>query len=386
MLAYPSDFPPGGTFLPPSSPPNAVLRRTALNGVHREMGARMVAFAGWEMPIEYSGIVAEHLAVRTRVGIFDVSHMGEIEVEGEGALPLLQKVTCNDVSRLRVNQAQYSGLLNERGGMVDDLLIHKFSDQYYFLCVNAARREVDFDWIGRYNDTGARVRNTSDEYTQLALQGPRSGAVLQPLASVDLAGLKSYWFARGNVCGVECLVARTGYTGEDGFEVYLPAEESGKIWRQVLEAGRKEGILPCGLGARNTLRLEAGMLLYGHDMNEDTTPLEANLQTICKLDKGPFLGREILLRQRQEGTPRRLAGFEMRDRAIARDEAPVWVKQQRAGTVTSGSYAPFLKRNLGLALIPREASEIGQKISIEIRGTLAAAEVVPTPFYRRSRK
>ncbi len=371
--------------MPSSSSPATALRKTALHGVHREMGARMVGFAGWEMPIEYSGIVAEHMAARTRVGLFDVSHMGEIEVQGEGALPLLQKVTCNDVSRLQLNQAQYSGLMNERGGMVDDLLIHKFSERHYFLCVNAGRRETDFDWICRHNDTGAQVRHVSDAYTQLALQGPRSLAVLQPLTAVDLAGLQSYWFARGSVCGVECLVARTGYTGEDGFEVYLPAEESERMWRQFLVAGQNEGILPCGLGARNTLRLEAGMLLYGHDMNEDTTPLEANLRTICKLEKGPFLGREILLRQRQEGPPRKLAGFEMRDRGIARDDAPVWVNNQKVGKVTSGSYTPFLKRSLGFALIPRGSSEIGQKISIEIRGALAAAEIVPTPFYRRPR-
>ncbi|MBI4459246.1 MAG: glycine cleavage system aminomethyltransferase GcvT [Acidobacteria bacterium] len=359
------------------------LRKTALNDVHRRMGARMVDFAGWEMPIEYSGIISEHMAVRTRAGLFDVSHMGEIEMEGPGALPLLQKVTCNDVSKLQVNQAQYSGLMNERGGMVDDLLIHKFAEDRYFLCVNAARREVDFSWICRHNDTGATVRNTSDEYTQLALQGPRSLAILQPLTPVKLAEINYYWFTRGTVSGVECLVARTGYTGEDGFEVYLPVSESEKIWNTLLEAGRPEALLPCGLGARNTLRLEAGMMLYGHDMDEETTPLEANLRFICKLDKGPFLGSDVLLRQAQQGVARRLAGFEMQDRAIARDGAPVWVGEQNVGKVTSGSHAPFLKRNIGLAYLPAEFSKAGQQISIEIRGTRAAAQVVPTPFYRR---
>ena len=359
------------------------LRKTALNEVHRRMGARMVDFAGWEMPIEYTGIVAEHMAVRTRAGLFDVSHMGEIEIEGQGALALLQKVTCNDVSRLQMNQAQYSGLMNERGGMVDDLLIHKFAEEQYFLCVNAARREVDFAWICRHNDTAARVRKTSDNYTQLALQGPRSLAILQPLTTVDLAGLNYYWFARGTVCGVECLVARTGYTGEDGFEVYLPVSDSEKIWTALLEAGKSEGLLPCGLGARNTLRLEAGMLLYGHDMDEEITPLEANLRFICKLEKGAFLGREVLLRQAQQGVARRLAGFEMQGRAIARDGAPVGVEGQTVGKVTSGSHAPFLKRNIGFAYLPTEFSKIGQQIFIEIRGTRAAAQVVPTPFYRR---
>ena len=363
--------------------PSAVVRKTALNETHRRMGARMVEFGGWDMPLEYSGIVPEHLAVRTRGGLFDVSHMGEIEMDGEGALPLLQKVTCNDVSRLQIGQAQYSGLMNERGGMVDDLLVHRVGEQSYFLCVNAARREADYDWITRHNDAGARVRNTSDDYTQLAVQGPRSIAVLQPLTSVDLAGLKYYWFARGTVCGVECLVARTGYTGEDGFEVYLPVSESERIWNAILEAGKSEGIVPCGLGARNTLRLEAGMLLYGHDMNEDTTPLEANLRWLVKLDKGPFLGSEVLRQQQEEGVSRLLVGFEMRDRGIARDAAPVIVEDQNVGKVTSGSYVPHLKRSIGLASVPREFSGNGQRIFVDIRGTKAAGEVVPTPFYHR---
>ena len=363
--------------------PSAVVRKTALNETHRRMGGRMIEFGGWDMPLEYSGIVPEHLAVRTRVGLFDVSHMGEIEMDGEGALPLLQTVTCNDVSRLQIGQAQYSGLMNERGGMVDDLLVHRVGEQSYFLCVNAARREADYDWITRHNDTGARVRNTSEDYTQLALQGPRSIAVLQRLTSVALAALKYYWFARGTVCGAECLVARTGYTGEDGFEVYLPVSESERIWNAILEAGKSEGIVPCGLGARNTLRLEAGMLLYGHDMNEDTTPFEVNLRWVVKLEKGPFLGRDVLREQAEKGVSRLLVGFEMRDRGIARDDAPVIVEDRTVGKVTSGSYVPYLKRSIGFASVPREYSEIGRRLLIDIRGTKAAAEVVPTPFYRR---
>jgi len=365
--------------------PTGVLRKTALNETHRRMGARMVEFGGWDMPLEYSGIVPEHMAVRTRAGLFDVSHMGEIEIEGAGALALLQKLTSNDVSRLQIGQAHYSGLMNERGGMVDDLLVHRVGEQSYFLCVNAARREADYDWITRHNDTGARVRNTSDDYAQLALQGPSSTAILQPLTSVNLSALKYYWFARGTVCAVECLVARTGYTGEDGFEVYLPVSESERIWNAIFEAGKSEGIVPCGLGARNTLRLEAGMLLYGHDMNEETTPLEANLRWICKLEKGPFLGRDILQRQAQDGVARVLVGFEMRERGIARDDAPVVVDDTVVGKVTSGSYVPYLKRSIGLARVPREYSATGQRISIEIRGTRAAAEIVPTPFYRRAK-
>ena len=369
-----------------SATTTAALRKTALNDTHRRMGGHMVPFAGWDMPLEYCGIVAEHMAARTGVGLFDVSHKGEIEVEGEDALALLQKVTCNDVSRLHENQAQYSGLMNSQGGMVDDLLIHKMGAEHYFLCVNAGRREVDFDWIRSQNDTSANVRNTSDDYTQLAVQGPRSIAVLQSLTPLDLAALRYYWFARGEVCGVECIVARTGYTGEDGFEVYLPVSESETIWGGILESGKKEGIIPCGLGARNTLRLEAGMLLYGHDMNEETTPLEANLGWICKLDKGPFLGREVLARQAESGVPRRLAGFQMMDRGIARDDAPVYADDRQVGKVTSGSYAPFLKRSIGLAYLPPKLANPGQRVSIQIRSAMCAAEVAPTPFYRRPKR
>ncbi len=358
-------------------------RKTALNSTHRKMGARMVEFGGWDMPIEYSGIVPEHMAVRTRAGLFDVSHMGEIEVEGKGALPLLQKVTCNDASRLQDNQAQYSGLMNPQGGFVDDLLVHKIADQRYLLCVNASRREADFGWITKQNDTGARVRNVSDDYTQLAVQGPRSKAVLERLTAVELSALKYYWFTHGEVCGVQSLVARTGYTGEDGFELYLPPSESERVWNEILEAGKAEGILPCGLGARNTLRLEAGMHLYGHDIDEKTTPLEANLKWISKLEKGPFLGSEVLARQAQEGVKRRLVGFQMTDRGIARDEAPVWVEDRQVGIVTSGSYTPYLKRSIGLAYLPSELASPGQRILIEIRGKRAAAEVVSTPFYRK---
>ena len=366
-----------------TAPHGAPIRKTALNEAHRRAGGRMVDFAGWDMPIEYSGIIAEHLAVRNKAGLFDVSHMGEIEFDGPGALPLLQKVTCNDVSRLQDGQAHYSGLMNERGGMVDDLLIHKVADNRYFLCVNAARREADFDWFTRHNNTGASLRNTSDDYTQLAIQGPRALEILQPLTSVNLAAIKYYWFAFGKVLGTECLVARTGYTGEDGFEVYLPVSESERFWNAFLDAGKSAGLIPCGLGARNTLRLEAGMLLYGHDMNEDVTPLEAGLKFICKLDKVPFLGQDVLLAQSKNGLKRRVVGFEMLDRAIARDDAPVHVGGKLVGKVTSGSHVPFLKRNIGLAMLPMEFTEPGQKISIEIRGNLAAAKVVPVPFYRR---
>jgi aminomethyltransferase len=368
-------------FLSVASP--QTLKKTALNETHRKMGAHMVPFGGWDMPVEYTGIIAEHMAVRTRAGLFDVSHMGEIEVGGKDALALLQKVTCNDVSRLQNNQAQYSGLMNERGGFVDDLLVHKFSDEHYFLCVNASRQDDDFAWITQQNDTSANVRNTSAEYSQLAIQGPRANAILQQLTPVDLNAIRYYWFARGKVSGTDAIIAHTGYTGEDGFEIYIPVAETERLWKELLELGKSEDLIPCGLGARNTLRLEAGMMLYGHDINSDTTPLEANLKWICKLDKGQFLGRNRLVKQAEQGVSKSLAGYQMTGRGIARDDAPVFRDSQQVGHVTSGSYVPYLKKAIGLAYVPSSIAKPGETIQIEIRGTNAAAEIVPTPFYRR---
>jgi aminomethyltransferase len=385
MLAYISRFSSRRQLLSVISSQTEVLRKTALNEVHRGMGAHMVPFGGWDMPLEYSGIVSEHMAVRTNVGLFDVSHMGEIEIEGKDALALVQKLTCNDAARLQDGQAQYSGLMNAQGGLIDDLLVHKIGDQHYFLCVNASRREADFDWIASHNDTSATVRNTSDQYTQLAIQGPRGKAVLQRLTPVNLDSIRYYWFTKGTVSGTESLIARTGYTGEDGFEIYFPASESGRIWNEVLAAGKPEGIIPCGLGCRNTLRLEAGMLLYGNDIDEQTTPLEANLAWVVKLSKGNFLGKEILERQAADGILRKLVGFQMIDRGIARDHAPVWIDGRQVGSVTSGSYVPYLKSSIGLAYVPVEFAGQGQKISVDIRGKLSAAQIVPVPFYRRSK-
>jgi aminomethyltransferase len=346
----------------------------------------MVDFAGWEMPVEYGGIISEHMAVRTQAGLFDVSHMGRFELKGAGALDLLQSLTPNDVARLAAGQAHYSALLNERGGMIDDLVVHKVAEDHYLLCVNAARREADHRWIAGHNHGAAQFRDASDELAQIALQGPRSLPILQPLTPVDLGAIRYYWFTRGPVADAACWIARTGYTGEDGFELYVPAGEAERIWNTLLEAGKKEGIVPCGLGARNTLRLEAGMLLYGHDMDEQTTPLEVKLGWICKLDKGKFVGCDVLERQQREGVQRQLAGFHMLDRAIARDDAPVFHQGRQVGKVTSGSYAPFLKQNIGLALLPHGLARVGERIAIEIRGNRAAAEVVPTPFYRREKR
>ncbi len=361
------------------------LRKTALNAVHRRMGAKMVGFGGWDMPVEFSGIIAEHLAVRTAAGLFDVSHMGEIEIRGPKALALVQSVTCNDAARLTEGQAQYSGLMTENGTFVDDLIVHKISNTHYFLCVNASNQDRDFEHIVRHNRAGAEVENAGARYTQLAVQGPKALAIVQPFTKVDLAAIRYYHFTFGNVNGVNCLIARTGYTGEDGVEIYFSPGHSEKMWFDLLEAGRAAGLVPCGLGARNTLRLEASMCLYGHEIDESTTVWEANLGWICKLDKGEFLGRDVLVRQKEQGLNRRLVGFEVDDRLIARDGCPVLADESAVGRVTSGSPAPFLKKNIGMAYVPLELTEPGTMLRIGVRSQQARARVVPTPFYKRPR-
>ena len=366
----------------------AQLRKTALNSTHRSMGAKMVNFGGWDMPVEYSGIVSEHLATRTAAGLFDVSHMGEIELRGAQALDLVQFVTCNDAARLTDGQAQYSGLMTGAGTFVDDLLVHKISDGHYFLCVNASNQDQDFDYIrdagrGRFN---AQVENAGERYSQLAIQGPKALGILTRFTRAPIASLKYYHFLTGEVGGVSALIARTGYTGEDGFEIYFAPEHTGKLWNDLLEAGKSEGLLPCGLGARNTLRLEAGMCLYDHEIDDTTTVWEANLGWICKPGKGDFLGRNALLSQKETGIRRILAGFEMQDRMIARDGYPVIVGNgQKTGCVTSGSPAPFLKKNIGMAYVPVESSAPGTQVRIGVRSQEAPARIVPLPFYKRPR-
>ena len=371
-----------------TTPTGAALKRTALNRVHRASGARVVDFAGWEMPVEYSGIVDEHVAVRTRAGLFDVSHMGEIDIRGGGALALVQHVTSNDASHLKINQAQYSALMYPDGAAVDDCLVHCFAEDHFFLCVNASNTDKDFDWICSHNSFNAEVRNVSADYSQLALQGPRSLAIMTKVTDADLGDLRYYWFTRASCAGVPGILARTGYTGEDGFEFYFDAGESERVWNALLEAGELEGLVPAGLGARNTLRLEDGMALYGHELDERTTLLEANLGWITKLEKGEFLGCEALAHQKEHGTRKKLIGFEMLDRNIARDGYAVWVDDQKIGQVTSGSPAPFLRKNIGMAYIEaRHAAEgmaePGRHVEIEIRGRRADAKVVPLPFYKR---
>lgn len=363
----------------------AGLKRTPLNAEHRTAGARLVDFSGWEMPVQYSGILDEHHAVRTAVGLFDVSHMGEIEIRGPQAFQLTDYATTNAVARLAPGQAQYSALLYAHGGFVDDILVHKVADDHYFLCVNAANQEKDYLHIRAANRFDAQVDFASQRYSQLAVQGPRAQATLQKLAAVDLGAIRYYHFLDGEVAGAPARIARTGYTGEDGFEIYAPPAEAPRLWNRLLEAGREYGIRPCGLGARNTLRLEARLALYGHEIHASITPWEAGLAWIVKLDKGDFLGRQALLAHRERGLRRKLIGFEMRGRGIARDGYEVFVDGSPAGWVTSGGPSPTLKKNIGLAFLPAGHAGIGETIHILIRGQLVEAVIVPTPFYKRAK-
>jgi aminomethyltransferase len=366
-------------------PETSVLRTTALNSVHRALGAKMVDFGGWDMPVQYSGIIEEHTAVRRGVGLFDVSHMGEIEIRGPEALRLAEYATTNQVSRLKTGQAHYSGLLYETGGFVDDILVHKVADDHFFLCVNASNQEKDFAHLRSLNRFGAEAELTSDRYTQLAIQGPQARATLQKLTPVDLTSIKYYWFTDGEVAGAPARIAHTGYTGEDGFEIYIPPVESERIWNEVMAAGAEFGIRPCGLGARNTLRLEAKMALYGHEIDASITPLEADLAWIVKFDKGEFVGREALLRQKESGVRRKLVGFEMRGRGIGRDGYEVYLDGFPAGWVTSGSPGPFLNKNIGLCYLPVEHAQPGKTIQIMIRNQPVDAVTVETPFYKRAK-
>ncbi len=347
----------------------------------------MVDFGGWDMPVQYeAGVIAEHLATRERAGLFDVSHMGEIWVDGPDAIAFVNYLTTNDVSNLVDGQAHYSALTNENGGVVDDLLVHRFSEDKLLLVVNAATTDKDWAWIEpKASGFDVKLRQASVEYCQIAIQGPKALGILQQLTDTDLAAIKYYHFTTGTVDGVDSIIARTGYTGEDGFEVYAEPSKAVQLWNRMLEAGAGEAILPCGLAARNTLRLEAAMSLYGHELSDTISPLEANLGWICKLGKGDFIGREPMQKLKEDGLKRRLVGFEMVDKGIARDGFEVYVGDDRVGEVTSGSPAPFLKKNIGLAFVPAEFAKTGQEITIDVRGKKLAAVVVPTPFYKRQK-
>ncbi len=369
------------------------LRKTALNAVHRAAGAKMVDFGGWDMPVEYSGLIAEHMAVRTAVGMFDVSHMGDIQLRGPGSLAAVQHLCMNDASKLAVGQAHYSAMLYPNGTFVDDVVVHKLSDNDYLIVINAGTREKDVQWVRNQigHMPGVHVNDFSDYYTQLAIQGPRAAETLQKLTSADLGAIKNYWFTWGEVCGLHnVMIARTGYTGEDGFEIYIPSDEptSTRVWGEVLTAGEEFGILPCGLGARNTLRLEAGMALYGHEISETTTVFEAGLGRYAKLDKGDFVGRNTLVEIQNAGGPtRKLVGLEMLGRGIGRDGYLVFSKDGRQiGVITSGSPSPYLKKNIAMAYVPVEFSALDTEVGVSVRTQMVMAKVVALPFYKRAKK
>jgi len=366
------------------------LKQTPLNRVHRELGGRMVDFGGWDMPVQYAaGTIEEHLRIRNHAGLFDVSHMGEIDVKGSDAIAFVNRITSNDVGKLVDGQAQYSALTTPAGTVVDDLLVYRFAADHLLLVVNAGTTDKDWDWIRQHHAGEAvELKNVSSEFCQIAVQGPDSLSILQKLTDTPLSEIKYYHFTTGSVDGVPSIISRTGYTGEDGFEVYAASDKAEQLWNKLLEAGNvgtEIGVVPCGLAARNTLRLEAGMSLYGHEIDETTTLLEANLGWICKLDKGEFLGREALAQQKEAGVKKRLVGFEVTERGIARDDQDVVIGNERVGRVTSGSPAPYLKKNIGFAYVPSEFANVGGEIKIDVRGKLVGAQIVKTPFYKRAR-
>jgi aminomethyltransferase len=365
------------------------LKKTPLNARHRAAGARMVPFGGWDMPVEYAGggVVAEHLAVRTRAGLFDVSHMGEIEIAGRDALAAVQRISSNDAAKLQVGQAQYSGLLTPDGTFVDDLLVYRLAASHFLLVVNAGNIPTDYAWIAKHiSGVGDAVAvDASSRYALLALQGPAAQNILQPLTGVDLASIKYYWFAHGEVASVRATISRTGYTGEDGFEIFVPPQSADKVWLALLEAGSSAGILQCGLGARDTLRLEAGMRLHGNDIDETTTALEADLSWIVGWKKDDFIGAPALRQQKASGPARKIVGFEMVDRGIARHGHDAYIGDAKVGIVTSGTQTPFLKKAIGMAYLPVDQTAVGTEFDVDIRGKRSRARVVPMPFYKRQR-
>jgi len=363
---------------------DATLQRTPLHAEHLALNAKMVPFAGFEMPVQYpTGITAEHQAVRRAAGLFDVSHMGEFEVRGERALDFVQRVTTNDASKLEVGQAQYSTLLNEEGKLLDDLLVYRLADRY-MLVVNGSNREKDFAWVSRFaGDLGVELTDRSDEIALLALQGPKAEEILRRLTGVDLPSIRYYRFTEGEVDGTPAIVSRTGYTGEDGFELYVAADRAAALWRRLLETGAGDGLIAAGLGCRDSLRLEMGYALYGNDLDEGTTPLEAGLGWVVKLDKGDFVGREALARQKEEGVKRRLVGFVLKERGFPRHGYGVEVDGEPTGEVTSGVLSPSLGQGIGMAYVPAAAARPGTEIGIRIRDRAVPAEVVRPPFYKQ---
>src|SRR5512140_3809402 len=359
-----------------------MARRTPLYDAHLKAGARMVEFAGWEMPVQYAGVVAEHETVRTAAGMFDVSHMGEIEFRGKGALDAANRLITNDLARTADGQAIYSGLLYEQGGFVDDIVAYRFSPERIFICVNAANRQKDFEWMSQ-KATGVKPVDRSDEFAQLAVQGPKAPGIVQRLTKVDLSKIGTYHFAEGQVAGAQCILSRTGYTGEDGFELYCAPQSAMKLWDALLEAGKGDGLKPAGLGARDSLRTEMKYALYGNDIDAEHTPLEAGRGWIVKLDKADFIGKAALVKQKADGIRRKLVGFELKDPGVPRHGYAILKDGKRVGEVTSGTMGPSVKKPIGIGYVPAELSAEGSTFHVEIRGRPAAAQVVKTPFWKR---
>lgn len=360
------------------------MKTTKLYTSQKKLGAKMIEFFGWDLPVEFSGIIGEHMAVRTKAGLFDVSHMGEVLISGKQALDFVQYLTPNNAARLTPDKAQYTALTTPKGTFIDDMLVYCLDEEKYLCVVNAANSDKDYEWIlSHKGDFDVSVENQSDSYTQLALQGREAEAILQPLTGINLEEMKTFRTARGSVAGVGALVSRTGYTGEDGFEIYTQSENPAKIWDALLEEGEARGLLPIGLGARDTLRLEATLMLYGNDIDETTTVLEAGLGWLVKFKKGDFLGREALLKQKEEGLHRKIVGFKILGRGIARPHYSVFVNSEKVSEVNSGSYSPYLKKSIGLTYLPIEHTEEGTELDVEIRGSLVKAKVIPLPFYKR---
>lgn len=359
------------------------LKKTPLYSTHRRLGAKMVEFAGWEMPVQYRGVIEEHLAVRCRAGLFDVSHMGEVEVRGPQALGLCQMTTANDVARVKSGQAQYNLLLRESGGIVDDIVVYRLQEDHFLICVNAANTEKDYHWIEEHAGAGAEVSDRSDRYVQLALQGPEAQTILQALTQLRLEAMRPFHFSIGEVSAVRCLVSRTGYTGEDGFELYCDPEQGVKLWDSLIDGGSDRGLQPVGLGARDTLRLERALPLYGHELDDTTTPLEAGLEWVTKFSKEAFLGRQALLKQKQDGIRRKLVGLELTGPGIARSHYPILKQGRSIGEVTSGTKSPTLGRSIAMGYVTAEHAEVGNGVEVEIRGRRVEARIVALPFYRR---
>jgi aminomethyltransferase len=358
-------------------------QKTPLYDAHRKLGAKMVEFAGWQMPVQYSSVISEHEAVRTAAGMFDVSHMGEIEIRGQGALEAANRLISNDLARIKEGQAVYAGLLNEQGGFVDDVVAYRFSPERIFICVNASNREEDFAWI-KGHAKGVEVLNRSDEFAQLAVQGPRAVEILRRLTAVDLSKIATYHFTEGKVANADCIISRTGYTGEDGFELYCSPAQAERLWFAILDEGKRDGIQPAGLGARDSLRIEMKYALYGHDIDDAHTPLEAGLGWIVKMEKGEFVGREALQKQKADGVRRKLVGFELVGAGVPREGYSLLKDANPIGQVTSGTMGPSVKKPIGIGYARADLAVEGSSFDVDIRGRAVPAKVVKTPFWKKS--